>query len=111
MSVVSIGELLIDFVAKESGVGAGEASGFETKPGGAPANIAVAVATPSHPSAFLRQVGDDPFGHYLRAVLQAEHVDTCGLCFYTAARTALAFVSVCPDCPGYKAHPFEIDRQ
>ena len=44
MSVVSMGELLIDFVALESGVTVGEASGFQKAPGGAPANVAVAVA-------------------------------------------------------------------
>ena len=69
MTVVSMGELLIDFVALESGVSVGEASGFEKAPGGAPANVAVAVARLGHPAAFLGQVGDDPFGRYLAEVL------------------------------------------
>ena len=38
MSIVCLGELLIDFVALESGVSVGEASGFLKAPGGAPAN-------------------------------------------------------------------------
>ena len=69
MSVVSMGELLIDFVAQESGVTVGEASGFQKAPGGAPANVAVAVTRLGAKSAFLGQVGDDPFGHYLADVL------------------------------------------
>jgi len=97
MGVVCLGELLIDFVALETGVSVGEASGFEKKPGGAPANVAVAIARLGQPSAFLGQVGDDPFGHYLEGVLNAEGVDTRGLRFTSAARTALAFVSLRPD--------------
>lgn len=97
MGIVSLGELLIDFVALESGVSVGEASGFEKKPGGAPANVAVAVAKLGHPSAFLGQVGDDPFGHYLDGVLRSEKVDTRGLRFSADTRTALAFVSLRAD--------------
>ncbi len=97
MGVVSLGELLIDFVALESGVEVGEASGFEKKPGGAPANVAVAVTKLGQTSAFLGQVGRDPFGHFLDGVLRAEGVDTRGLRFTDAARTALAFVSLRAD--------------
>jgi fructokinase len=96
MSVVCFGELLIDFVALESGVTVGEASGFQKAPGGAPANVAVAVSRLGHPSAFLGQVGDDPFGHYLAGVLQADNIDISGLKFSTEARTPLAFVSLGP---------------
>jgi fructokinase len=94
MSVVSMGELLIDFVAQESGVTVGEASGFQKAPGGAPANVAVAVARLGAKSAFLGQVGDDPFGHYLADVLDAEGVDIDGLRYSDKARTMLAFVSL-----------------
>ncbi|MBI5667154.1 MAG: hypothetical protein HZC41_04030 [Chloroflexi bacterium] len=94
MSVVSFGELLIDFVAQQHGVSVGEAFSFQKAPGGAPANVAVAVSRLGHDSAFLGQVGDDPFGHYLAEVLQAEGVDTGGLRFSTVARTMLAFVSL-----------------
>lgn len=94
IDIVCFGELLIDFVALESGVTVGEASGFQKAPGGAPANVAVAVERLGHQAAFLGQVGDDPFGHFLAEVLQAEGVDTSGLRFSEKARTALAFVSL-----------------
>jgi len=97
MSVVSMGELLIDFVALEHGVSVGEASGFKKAPGGAPANVAVAVARLGHPSAFLGQVGNDPFGHHLANVLAKEGVDISGLRYSDEARTALAFVSLTAD--------------
>ncbi len=93
MSVLSFGELLIDFVALEMGVTVGEASGFVKAPGGAPANVAAAVARLGYGSAFMGQVGDDPFGRHLAAVLAAESVDISGITYSREARTALAFVS------------------
>lgn len=93
MSVLSFGELLIDFVALEMGVTVGEASGFVKAPGGAPANVAAAVARLGCASAFMGQVGDDPFGRHLADVLAAEDVDIAGLTYSDEARTALAFVS------------------
>jgi fructokinase len=93
MSVIALGELLIDFVALESGVSVGDASGFLKAPGGAPANVVVAMARLGHKAAFLGQVGDDPFGHYLASILAADQVDVRGLLFNPQARTALAFVA------------------
>ncbi len=97
MSIACMGELLIDFVAIESGVTVGEASGFQKKPGGAPANVAVAVKRLGHDSAFITQLGDDPFGHYLAGVVSAEGVDISGVRFTDKARTPLAFVSLRAD--------------
>jgi fructokinase len=94
MSVVCIGELLIDFVALESGVTVGEASGFQKVPGGGVANVAVAVARLGASSAFLGQVGNDPFGHFLQGALEQAGVDAAGLRFSDEARTMLAFVSL-----------------
>lgn len=97
MTVVCLGELLIDFVSDENGVTVEEALRFEKKPGGAPANVAVGVARLGHACTFMGQVGDDPFGHYLAGVLAAEGINTDGLTFSTQARTMLAFVSLKAD--------------
>lgn len=97
MTTVCMGELLIDFVSTESGVEVGQAPAFVKAAGGAPANVAVALARIGEPSAFLGMVGDDPFGHYLAGVLAAEGVDVRGLKFNAAARTMLAFVSNAAD--------------
>jgi fructokinase len=92
--VVCMGELLIDFVATESGVSVGEAAGFVKAAGGAPANVAVAVARLGLTSAFIGQVGRDPFGEHLAEVLLQNGVDTSGLKFTDKANTALAFVAL-----------------
>lgn len=97
MSILSFGELLIDFVALESGVEVGEASGFAKKPGGAPANVAVAVKRLGYDAGFITQVGDDPFGHYLVKVLADEGVNVDSVTYSREARTALAFVSLRSD--------------
>lgn len=97
MRVVCMGELLIDFVALESGVTVGEASGFQKAPGGAPANVAVAIKRLGLESSFLTQLGDDPFGHYLVGVLENEDIDVSGITFSKEARTMLAFVSLRED--------------
>ncbi|HLK57540.1 MAG TPA: PfkB family carbohydrate kinase [Chthonomonadaceae bacterium] len=92
--VVCLGEALIDFVALESGVGVGEASGFLRAPGGAPANVAVGVARLGRESAFLGKVGEDPFGRFLEQTFAGAGVDTGGMVFDPKHRTGLAFVSL-----------------
>jgi fructokinase len=94
MDVVCFGELLIDFVADESGKSVGDVSKFVKAPGGAPANVAVGIARLGHQSAFIGQVGADPFGQYLSGILESENVNVEGLSFSPEARTALAFVSL-----------------
>jgi fructokinase len=97
MTVVCMGELLIDFMALETGVSVSEASGFQKAPGGAPANVAVAIKRLGMDSAFIGMVGNDPFGEYLAQVLKDNGVDTSGLKFTDQARTALVFVSLQAD--------------
>ncbi|NDJ87317.1 MAG: fructokinase [Chloroflexi bacterium] len=95
--VVCFGELLIDFVALERGVTVGQATRFEKVPGGAPANVAVGLAKLGIPAAFVTQLGDDPFGHFLHDILRQSSVDTRGIVFTDAARTALAFAAITPE--------------
>src|SRR5262245_8125584 len=96
-AVVTFGELLIDFVPGTAGLGVGGTPVWERAPGGAPANVAVGLARQGVAAAFLGMVGDDPFGHYLAGVLAENGVNTSGLRFSPAARTALAFVALQPD--------------
>ena len=92
--VVCLGEALIDFVANESGVGVGDASGFVKAVGGAPANVAVGLARLGLSSAFLGKVGDDPFGRFIEQTFINDGVDTSGMVFDKHNRTGLAFVSL-----------------
>lgn len=86
--VIAIGELLIDFTPVQIN---GE-NGFLPKPGGAPANVAVAVSRLGGSSAFIGKVGKDQFGQFLKNTLDNERVDTYGLVMDDNVPTTLAFV-------------------
>ena len=92
LDVVTFGELLIDFT--NSGKNENGIRIFEQNPGGAPANVACAVARLGLSSAFLGKVGSDMHGQYLQQVLVQNGVDTRGLVQSDAVFTTLAFVEL-----------------
>lgn len=89
--VLAIGEVLIDLIASGPATGLEDVSRFDVRPGGAPANVAVALARLGVPAAFCGVVGDDPFGCRLRTMLEIESVDTGRLRATSDADTSLAF--------------------
>jgi fructokinase len=96
MDIVCLGELLVDMFPAEVGRRLAEVSAFRPKPGGAPANVAVAAARLGARSAFVGKVGSDAFGHHLAEVLANEGVDIRGIRFDDRARTTMAFIAM-PD--------------
>ena len=95
--VVTLGELLVDFVPTVSGVSLIDAPAFKKAAGGAPANVAAGLAKLGISAGFMGKVGDDAFGHFLARTLEDACVDTSRLRLCDTARTALAFVSLHPD--------------
>ena len=93
MSVISLGELLVDMVSPEPDASLAQAAQFVKAPGGAPANVAVGVQRLGVASQFVGAVGDDPFGYWLRDVLKAEQVGVDFLTLTPLARTTIAFVA------------------
>lgn len=93
-TVVSIGEILIDFVATTRAMSLASAAAFVPAPGGAPANVAVGVQRLGQPAAFIGKVGIDEFGQSLRALLVAEGVATTNLIDDPDHCTTLAFVAL-----------------
>lgn len=90
-SVLSLGELLVDIIVSDGAPSLVEAEAFVARPGGAPANVVVALARMGVPSGFCGVVGADPFGERLRATLEADGVDTSALRLDADAETSLAF--------------------
>lgn len=88
--VVTIGELLIDFT--DNGLSAQGNTLFEANPGGAPCNVLAMLSKLGKKCAFVGKVGDDIFGHQLRAVVQAAGIDVGSLVMDRDVRTTLAFV-------------------
>jgi sugar/nucleoside kinase (ribokinase family) len=95
--VVCMGELLVEFVSTQSNVSLARAPGFIKAPGGAPANVAVALQRLGLPARFVSKVGDDPFGAFLRESLSADGLDLRWLLVDPAARTTAVFVAVWDD--------------
>ena len=81
INVVTLGELLIDFVSTQAGVSLIQAPAFQKAPGGAPANVAVGLARLGVSSGFIGKVGDDDFGRFLAHTLAQNGVDTSALHF------------------------------
>lgn len=94
--VFCIGETLIDFVAEKQGKDLTKATDFTKKAGGAPANVACAIARLGGHSHFIGAVGADPFGKFLEQTLKKEGVDT-SLMQRLNTFTTLAFVSLAED--------------
>ena len=122
MDITTLGEILIDMFPAEIGRRLVEVSAFLPKPGGAPANVAVAARRLGAETAFIGKVGDDVFGHHLIAVLREQGVETRGMRLDDHARTTLAIIAM-PDensaefvfyrNPGAdtRLHPSELDSE
>ncbi|MCS7060038.1 MAG: carbohydrate kinase [Anaerolineae bacterium] len=95
--VICMGELLVEFVSTQTNVPLAQAPGFIKAPGGAPANVAVALQRLGTSAAFVSKVGNDPFGDYLRDSLSTDKIDTRYIFVDPHARTTAVFVAVWDD--------------
>lgn len=93
----TIGEALIDFIPTEKGLSLKDVTFFKKAPGGAPANVASAVAKLGGDSAFIGKVGTDPFGDFLVDTLNEVGVDIRYIKRTSKTNTTLAFVSLKQD--------------
>jgi len=87
--VCCFGEVLIDFLQDPA-----DSAVFRRFAGGAPANVAVAVAKLGGDSQFIGMLGQDMFGDFLQGELQRYGVDCQAIARTQAAKTALAFVAL-----------------
>ncbi|MBR3341124.1 MAG: carbohydrate kinase [Clostridiales bacterium] len=96
-TLVAIGEALIDFIPSRKGCDFDDVESFFPAVGGAPANVCAAFSRLGGKSAFLTQLGDDPFGHKIIRELNRTGIDTSYIALTDEANTALAFVSLAAD--------------
>jgi fructokinase len=102
-AILCFGEALIDLHAE--GVGAnGFPRAFVPYAGGAPANVAVAVARLGGNARFAGMLARDPFGDFLLDSLRRAGVGVADVARTDAANTALAFVSL--DAQGERSFNF-----
>ena len=94
--IVALGEVISDIYRGESL--SDVELGFVARPGGAPANVAVAASRLGSAAAFVGSVGEDLFGDFILGALESEGVETGGVSRQSApTRTSLAFVEIGPD--------------
>lgn len=93
MTIYAIGEALIDFVPNRAGQ-LGEDIAFIPAVGGAPLNVAAAVAKLGGQSVMLTQVGDDDFGRLIIHTANKVGVNIHSIRQTALAKTALAFVTL-----------------
>jgi len=96
-SILSIGEMLIDFIPDASlPPGAGGALSYRPHPGGAPANVSVAAARLGGASCFVGKLSEDSLGQLLMRTLVENDVETRFIP-RTKAPTSLALVTLGAD--------------
>ncbi|MDO4476086.1 MAG: carbohydrate kinase [Lachnospiraceae bacterium] len=91
MDLYSIGEMLIDFIPGS------EPASYVRNAGGAPANVACAVARNGLEAGMLCSLGEDDFGHFLADTLEEYHVKNLNPTFCEEAITTMAFVTLAED--------------
>jgi len=90
--VLCLGEVLFDCLADQLGLKLEQVQSWTPYPGGAPANVACALAKLGTPAGFIGAVGEDESGNALVKLLQEVGVDTTGMQRHPTAPTRQVYV-------------------
>lgn len=91
--VTCLGEVILDLVCEQR-LGPDDRPGpFTANHGGAPANVAALLARSGVPAALIGGVGDDRWGRWLRAGLEADGVETGWLEEVEGLKTPIAVIT------------------
>nr|WP_229641449.1 PfkB family carbohydrate kinase [Waterburya agarophytonicola] len=91
--VICLGEVLFDCLADQTGKTISNVTSWTPYPGGAPANVACALAKLGTPSAFIGRVGKDRQGEQLVQLLESIGVDISGVQYDEQAPTRKVYVT------------------
>ena len=94
MKILCIGEALIDMICTDKGKTLSAGDNFLKKTGGAPTNVAAAIAALGGKVELAAKVGTDPFGKQLVAEMQEFGVSTRWMLQDSNYFTTFAFVSL-----------------
>lgn len=97
MKILCIGEALIDMICTNKGMSLSEGSDFLKKTGGAPTNVAAAIAALGGEVDLAAKVGKDPFGKQLIQTMESFGVGTNAMLEDPHHFTTFAFVSLMHD--------------
>lgn len=97
MKILCIGEALIDMICTDKGKSLSDGQNFLKKTGGAPTNVAAAIAALGGKVELAAKVGNDPFGKQLFEVMENFGVLTHFMFVSPSHFTTFAFVSLMED--------------
>lgn len=97
MKILCIGEALIDMICTDTGSALSKGEHFLKKPGGAPTNVAAAIAALGGDVLLSAKVGADPFGQQLIDTMKDFGVSTIWMIQDRNYFTTFAFVSLMED--------------
>jgi fructokinase len=97
MKILCIGEALIDMICTDKGKSLSAGDHFLKKTGGAPTNVAAAIAALGGEVELAAKVGNDPFGKQLIHEMESFGVGTNAMLIDKTNFTTLAFVSLMED--------------
>jgi fructokinase len=102
LDVLTIGEMVVDFISAEKTDTLSNASTFRRYLGGSPANIAVYVSKLGGASAVIAKTGIGAFGKFLKSELQRHGVTTDYLSMDHRTHTTVIFVSSTAATPDFE---------
>ncbi len=102
LDVVSVGELVVDFISVEQTDTLGNATTFRRYLGGSPANIAVYVSKLGGTAAIVSKTGIGAFGKFLKSQLARHGVVTEYLIMDHKTHTTIVFVSSTAGTPDFE---------
>jgi sugar/nucleoside kinase (ribokinase family) len=102
LDVLTIGEMVVDFISVEKTDTLSNASTFRRYLGGSPANIAVYVSKLGATSAVIAKTGIGAFGKFLKSELQRHGVTTDYLQMDHRTHTTVIFVSSTAATPDFE---------
>ena len=97
MKILCIGEALIDMICTDTGSSLSKGENFLKKPGGAPTNVAAAIAALGGDVLLSAKIGTDPFGQQLIDTMKDFGVSTLWMVQDKNYFTTFAFVSLMKD--------------
>lgn len=92
--VICPGEALIDFISMNNSKVLKDTNVFLKKAGGAPANVAAAIAKLGGEAYFCGTIGNDFFGEFLKETFKKNNINTDLMFKLNNINTTLAFVSL-----------------
>lgn len=93
----AVGEAILDFIPEEKGRRLKDVVSFQRVAGGAPANVAGAVAKLGGQAKMITKLGEDAFGDHILECLKRTAIDTSAILRTHEGDTSLAFVSLAED--------------